>query len=38
VREVWSVYHESRRHDEALMQARDWVKRCFAELPERAAA
>ena len=38
VREVWSVFHESRRHDEALMQARDWVKQCFADLPERAAA
>ncbi|MEP3296022.1 MAG: LysR family transcriptional regulator [Litoreibacter sp.] len=30
-REVWSVFHETRKNDEALMRARRWVKDCFKE-------
>lgn len=28
-REVWSVFHESRRQDKALLAAREWAKSCF---------
>lgn len=28
-REIWSVFHESRRNDKSLLAARDWVKSCF---------
>ena len=31
-REVWSIFHETRKHDEALMRVRRWVKDCFREL------
>lgn len=37
-REVWSVFHETRSHDQALFRARQWAKDCFSSLPERAAA
>lgn len=37
-REVWSVYHETRRHDAALLQVRGWVKGCFSTQTERAVA
>ncbi len=33
-REVWSVFHESRKHDESLRKARRWAKECFELLPE----
>lgn len=32
IREVWSVYHESRRNDPTLGLVRDWVKSCFVEI------
>ena len=28
-REVWSVFHETRKNDEALVSVRKWVKDCF---------
>ncbi len=30
-REAWSVFHETRKNDEALMRVRRWVKDCFKE-------
>lgn len=30
-REVWSVFHETRKNDEALARVRRWVKECFKE-------
>lgn len=38
VREVWSVFHESRKHDHALAEARKWVRACFSKLPQSALA
>ena len=37
-REVWSVFHESRRHDDALYRARKWVKSCFNNISVKTAA
>lgn len=38
IREVWSVFHESRRHDDALYRARKWVKSCFSKIEMKTAA
>jgi len=35
-REVWSIFHESRRQDEALQRARKWAKACFQRMPQMA--
>lgn len=35
-REVWSVFHETRQHDAALLCAREWAKSCFAPVAKTA--
>ncbi|WP_108839460.1 LysR family transcriptional regulator [Tateyamaria sp. Alg231-49] len=37
-REVWSVHHEDRRHDELLLQVKDWARACFVSKMETVAA
>lgn len=38
IREVWSVFHESRQHDDALSSARRWAKECFSDFRKGATA
>ena len=31
-REVWCIFHETRKHNEALKKVRNWAKDCFKEI------